>query len=129
MKRPNQFDAGMLAGMLFIFAALGGNWLITPARHPESTPFQLWATVAGIVICVAGAVAMIKKAPSDRARSLSLTAAPSAPWPLPPRLCPPYRYPALISACRTNGAAWSTASYAATCPNPSSWKNWKPSSS
>ena len=60
MKSANQFDAGMLAGVLFTFAALGGNWLITPARHPDSTPFQLWATVVGIVVCVAGVFALIR---------------------------------------------------------------------
>ena len=60
MKRANQFDTGMVAGMLFTFAALGGNWLITPARHPDSTQFQLWAVVVGIVICLAGAVALFR---------------------------------------------------------------------
>ncbi len=70
MRRVNQFDAGMLAGVLLILAARGGNWLITPASHPDSTPFQLWATVVGIVICVAGMFALIRRhRPAVRGRS------------------------------------------------------------
>ncbi len=70
MRRVNRFDAGMLAGMLLIFAARGGNWLITPASHPDSTPFQLWATVVGIVVCGVGVFALIKRhRPAVRGRS------------------------------------------------------------
>ena len=61
MKRVKQFDAGLVAGGLLMLAARGGNWLITPARHPDSTPLDSWLTVAGMVVCVAVAVVFIRK--------------------------------------------------------------------
>ena len=61
MKRFTQFDAGLIAGALLMLAAHWGNWLITPASHPDSTPLDSWLTVAGMVVCVAVAVVFIRK--------------------------------------------------------------------
>ncbi len=61
MKRFTQFDAGLIAGALLMLAAHWGNWLITPASHPDSTPLDSWLTVAGMVVCVTVAVVFIRK--------------------------------------------------------------------
>ena len=61
MKRTSQFGNGVLAGGLLMLAANGGHWLITPARHPDSTPAEYWFTVVGMVICIAVAVVLIRK--------------------------------------------------------------------
>ena len=61
MKRFSQFDAGLIAGMLLILAAHGGNWLITPMGHPESTSFDTWVTMAGMAFCIVVAVVLMRK--------------------------------------------------------------------
>ena len=61
MRRFTQFDAGLVAGMLLMLAARGGNWLITPASHPDSTSLDSWLTVAGMVVCVTVAVVLMRK--------------------------------------------------------------------
>ena len=61
MKRSSQFVNGVLVGALLMLAAHWGNWLITPASHPDSTPLDSWLTVAGMVVCVTVAVVLIRK--------------------------------------------------------------------
>ena len=61
MKRSSQFVNGVVAGALLMLAAHWGNWLITPASHPDSTPLDSWLTVAGMVVCVTVAVVLIRK--------------------------------------------------------------------
>lgn len=44
------FGSGVLAGMLLMVAALGVNWLITPARHPDAATGRYVATIVQIVV-------------------------------------------------------------------------------
>ena len=61
MKRSSQFTYGVLAGGLLVLGASWGNWLITPDRHPDSTPAEFWFTLVGMMICIAVAVVLIRK--------------------------------------------------------------------
>lgn len=53
------FDAGFVAGVATMLAAVGVHWLITPARHPESTSVQRWGTIILVVLSAPVAVAVV----------------------------------------------------------------------
>lgn len=55
----SSFHAGVLAGMLLTIAAIGGQWLITPSRHPDATTSQRWFAVLQCVIGLAGFVILV----------------------------------------------------------------------
>jgi hypothetical protein len=47
---------GALAGMFMTIAAWGGNWLITPAAHPDASSARQAAVIAQVVIMAALAI-------------------------------------------------------------------------
>jgi hypothetical protein len=55
---------GLLALLLIFLAGKGGNWLITPMRHPDATRFEYAMTWAQVVVCLAVALWLIGKARS-----------------------------------------------------------------
>jgi len=59
MPDQNRFYSGMLAGMLLMMAASGGNWFITPMSHPNATALQRNWVIGQIVIGPAGAAWLI----------------------------------------------------------------------
>ncbi len=56
MNAQKARDYGSLAGMLFILACWGVNWLITPMAHPEASRARELAVVAQVLI--SGALAL-----------------------------------------------------------------------
>ena len=42
--------------LLLFVAARGGNWLITPMRHPNATDVQRWLVILQTILSAAGAV-------------------------------------------------------------------------
>jgi|GEM_PF-4370297 len=47
---------GALAGMFLTIAAWGGNWLITPAAHPDASSAHQAAVIAQVVLSAALAI-------------------------------------------------------------------------
>lgn len=56
MTRRTVFIRGMFAGMLVVFAAQSGNWLLTPAAHPDASELRRWGVALQVVIGLAGAI-------------------------------------------------------------------------
>ncbi|MGZ3332149.1 MAG: hypothetical protein ACXU91_12855 [Gemmatimonadaceae bacterium] len=50
MSKSSGFDRGVLAGMLIVFGAVSGNWLITPAQHPDASTLRTIGVVAQLVL-------------------------------------------------------------------------------
>ncbi len=46
----------LFAGLMWIVAALGGHWLITPANHPDATTINYGAAWFQLVVCAALAI-------------------------------------------------------------------------
>lgn len=47
---------GYVSGMLTMLAAWGGNWLITPAAHPDASSVRVAGVVAQVVVCAVLAI-------------------------------------------------------------------------
>ena len=55
-------DLKALSAMLGFFAALGGNWLITPANHPDAGLMNFIAAWVQLIGCGAMAVWLWRRA-------------------------------------------------------------------
>ena len=53
---------GYVSGMFSVIAAWGGNWLITPAAHPNASSLREAAVVAQVVLCAILALWFWRKA-------------------------------------------------------------------
>lgn len=58
-----------LSFLLLVIAGKGGNWLITPMRHPDATTVDYVLTWVQIVVCLVAAIRLhrIARARSDSA--------------------------------------------------------------
>jgi hypothetical protein len=59
MTKSSGFDRGVLAGILITFGAVSGNWLITPAQHPDASTLRTIGVVAQAVLGIGVGVWMI----------------------------------------------------------------------
>jgi hypothetical protein len=50
MREQKAFDSGMMAGFFITFAAVSGNWLITP--HPDASSLRTEGVVAQALVCL-----------------------------------------------------------------------------
>ena len=57
MSKSSGFDRGVLAGMLIVFGAVSGNWLITP--HPGASTLRIIGIVAQTVLGIGVGIWMI----------------------------------------------------------------------
>lgn len=55
----------LLGGLLLLIAGKGGNWLITPMRHPEATTLDYVLTWAQVILCLAAGIWLLWKARSQ----------------------------------------------------------------
>lgn len=46
------FRSGWFAGFLMAVAAQGGNWLITPASHPDASTLRTYGVLAQVIGCL-----------------------------------------------------------------------------
>ena len=54
----------VLALLLLLLAGKAGNWLITPMRHPDASPFDYAMTWAQAILCLAAAMWLMRRAKS-----------------------------------------------------------------
>jgi hypothetical protein len=59
MSKSSGFDRGILAGMLIMVGAVSGNWLITPAQHPDASTLRTMGVVAQLVLGIGVGVWLI----------------------------------------------------------------------
>jgi len=59
VAQRDPFWLGVLAGILAAIAAQSGNWLITPAAHPDASAARAVAVGIQGVLCLGVAIALL----------------------------------------------------------------------
>ena len=54
----------LIGFFLLLLAGKGGNWLITPMRHPNASTLDYVLTWIQIVVCVVAGIYLLRKARS-----------------------------------------------------------------